>query len=186
MGQTSTFNMPKLRKWVLGYCYGRVLNVFGGFVRLQKEDTVFIHNDLEPLIDADCHYDAKDLDRFFPKESFDCAILDPPYTNFQAVHFYRGRMVKDISAVRDAVDKLIKSGGRVISLCYNTTGMSMQRGYQKEAILIVNMGGSHNDLLTLVERKTSSRDTLLETSSSGSLGSASRSSSPIQAQLQHG
>ena len=155
MPSVNTFTMPKLRKWVLGMCQGKVLNVFGGKTKLSRfyNKGKIIHNDLNPDIDSDTHYNAMEIDYFFPRSSFDTAILDPPYTMYQAVHSYDGYRCQDITRVRNAVDKLVRSGGIVISLGYNSTGMSHRRGYKKSALLIVNSGGSHNDTMVLVEKK---------------------------------
>jgi hypothetical protein len=47
----------------------------------------------------------------------------------------------------------LRPGGRVLSLGFNSTGMSDSRGFDKEAILMVNCGGSHNDYIVMSERQ---------------------------------
>jgi len=148
-----TFERPKVRKWVLKHCHGRVLNAFGGETRLDKYyPGEIIHNDLDPNIDADYHFDAMELDKHFPENSFDTVILDPPFTMEQVTRSHYGAMVKDISRVRDAVKTIIKPNGTIISLGYNSTGMGKIRGCKKTHLLIVNGGSSHNDVIVLVER----------------------------------
>jgi hypothetical protein len=154
MPRKYTFEQPKLRAWILSYCQGRVLNVFGGTTILEKDGCEFVTNDMNPDIPAAFHFDATELAQHLPEHSFDTILLDPPYTMFQAVHSYHGVMCQDITAVRNTTDRLLKPNGVVISLGYNTTGMSAKRGYEKLAILICNNGGSHNDILTLVEQKS--------------------------------
>lgn len=153
MPSIDTFKMKKLRQWILKWCQGRILNVFGGRTRLSEYNGEILHNDLNQEIEADTHYDALFIDRYFEPESFDTIILDPPYSMFQAVHSYNGFRCQDITRVRKAIDKLLKNGGIVISLGWNSTGMSKKRGYEKLAICIVSSGGSHNDIIITVERK---------------------------------
>ena len=153
MPNTDTFKMKKLRMWILKFLMGRVLNAFGGNTRLDEYNGEIVHNDINPKVDADTYYDALFIDKYFEPKSFDTIILDPPYSIFQAVHYYDDFRCQDITRVRNAVDKLLKNGGFVISLGWNSTGMGKKRGYEKLAILLVSCGGSHNDFIVTVERK---------------------------------
>ena len=153
-----TFEMPKLRTWVLKQCSGTVLNLFGGKTRLNNYyPNKIIYNDKNMEIDADYHYDALEIGSHFPEESFDSVIFDPPYTMYQAVHNYDGHMIQDITACRNSLSQLLKPGGIIISLGYNSTGMGKHRGYKKTKILLVNNGASHNDIIILVEKKVQSK-----------------------------
>jgi len=153
MPNTSTFEMLKLRKWLIEWCNGKILNVFGGKTKLVIPNCEIIHNDINKNIESDTYIDALFIDKFFEHNTFNTIILDPPYTFFQTIHYYEGFRCQDITRVRNAVDKLLKKNGIVISLGYNSTGMNNKRGYKKLAILLVNCGGSHNDIIVLVERK---------------------------------
>lgn len=157
MGHTMTFEMPKLRKWVLTNLSGKILNVFGGSTNLQPYFSgKIISNDINKEAPTDFHYDAMRINKYFPKHSFDGAIIDPPYSMYQATESYgcSNKIVQRISLVRDAVDYLLKPGATVVTLGYNSTGMGSKRGYVKKRILLVNLGGSHNDIIVIVERKT--------------------------------
>lgn len=158
MPSIDTFQMPKLRTWVLKQCCGRTLNLFGGKTRLNKYYSgEIIHNDINPEIDADYHYDALEIGKHFPEEFFDSVIFDPPYTMYQAIHSYNGHMIQDVTACRNSLTPLLKSGGIIVSLGYNSTGMGNHRGFKKTKILLVNNGGSHNDIIVLVEKKVQSK-----------------------------
>ena len=150
-----TFKMPKLRKFVLDNCSGNCLNVFGGIVRLEKKGVNFVHNDLNYHLSPapDCSFDAMEIDKHFPENSFDTIILDPPYSMYQAIHSYKGIKCQDITRVKDAVNRLLKVNGIIITLGWNSTGMCKNRGFVIENILLVNSGGSHNDIIIVVERK---------------------------------
>lgn len=146
-----TFQMPKLRQWVEDRLEGSVLNLFGGVVRLPNA----IHNDINTdLLDTDdLNRDAFDLAAWRDLYSaFDCVVFDPPYSAHQAVVSYGTKKAQMVTHARDVVEYVLKPGGRVISLGFNSTGMSASRGFDKESILLVNCGGSHNDYIVMSER----------------------------------
>lgn len=151
-----TFQMPKLRGWVESRLEGSVLNLFGGVVRLTPpEGGMVVHNDIEPglLHDGDLNRDAYCLEQWMDHPGcFDTVIFDPPYSAHQAVVSYGTKKAQRVTHARDVVEYVLKPGGRVISLGFNSTGMSASRGFQKEHILMVNCGGSHNDYLIICER----------------------------------
>jgi len=157
MPSIHTFQMPKLRKWTVKHLHGRVLNVFGGITRLDPYyPGEIVHNDLNEDIDADFHYDALEINKYFKKDSFDTIILDPPYSFHQIVVSYNGIGVRSISRVKNAVHELIRPEGTVITFGYNSTGMGKKRGYKKTHLLLVNSGAGHNDIIVVVERKVQS------------------------------
>lgn len=145
-----TFQMPKVRAWVEERLEGKVLNLFGGVTRLTGD----IHyNDINEDLAADTRKDAYDLAQWQEfKDVFDTVLLDPPYTAFQAVKTYGARKAQQVTHAREVTEYVLRPGGRVISLGFNSTGMSEMRGFEKEAILLVNSGGSHNDTIVMSER----------------------------------
>jgi hypothetical protein len=154
-----TFQMPKLREWVENRLEGDVLNLFGGVTRLTHPlhnpvmGRVILYNDLNPDLQADFRKDAYDLTQWRELEgAFDTVVFDPPYTAYQAVKTY-GRKAQLVSHARDVVEFVLRPGGRVVSLGFNSTGMSESRGFYKEAVALVNCGGSHNDYLLVSERR---------------------------------
>jgi hypothetical protein len=148
-----TFQMPKLRSWVESRLEGRVLNLFGGVTKLTPPaGGAVVTNDLY-LPEADYQRDACDLTQWLDSEhEFDTVVFDPPYSDFQAVKTYGVKKAQKVTHARDVVEYVLRPGGRVISLGFNSTGMSASRGFVKEEILLVNCGGSHNDILVVSER----------------------------------
>lgn len=150
-----TFQMPKLRGWVEERIEGVTLNMFGGVTQLvHPTGGTIIHNEINEDIPADDRRDAYDLSKWTGLEqAFDTVVFDPPYTAFQAVRTYGGKKAQEVSHARDVVEYVLRPGGRVISLGFNSTGMSESRGFGKESILLVNCGGSHNDIIVMSERR---------------------------------
>lgn len=146
--------MPKLRAWIESRLAGDVLNLFGGVTKLTPpEGGSIITNDLNDDLDADIRLDAYDLTKWTDyANKFDTVIFDPPYTAYQAIKTY-GRKAQLVSHARDVVEFVLRPGGRVLSLGFNSTGMSASRGFEKEAIAMVNCGGSHNDYILMSERR---------------------------------
>jgi hypothetical protein len=147
-----TFQMPKLRGWVESRLEGDVLNLFGGITRFPNS----VHNDLNPdlVLGGDLTRDACDLSQWLDSHNrFDTVIFDPPYSAHQAIVSYGTKRAQKVTHARDVVEYVLRPRGRVISLGFNSTGMSESRGFEKEALLVVNCGGSHNDFLVLSERR---------------------------------
>lgn len=151
-----TFQMPKLRAWVESRLEGDVLNLFGGVTKLVHPSGGDIDsNDINEDIPADLRIDAYNLDKWAEMgQSYQTVVFDPPYTAYQAIKTYGGKHAQCVSHARDVVEYVLRPGGRVISLGFNSTGMSSGRGFTKEAILLVNCGGSHNDIIVVSERHT--------------------------------
>jgi hypothetical protein len=151
-----TFQMPKLRGWVEARLEGKVLNLFGGVTKLTSPNGGCVYsNDNNPDIKADFNYDACDLMPWQGlQHEFDTVVFDPPYSDFQAVKTYGVKKAQKVTHARDVVEYVLRPGGRVISLGFNSTGMGLSRGYEKEGLLLVNCGGSHNDYIVLSERHT--------------------------------
>ena len=163
MPNIHTFQMPKLRKWMLQWMQGEVLNVFAGETKLKEYPGKIIYNDINPNFKCDCHFDVSEIAEHFAAESFDTILFDPPYTHFQGVHYYEGKLCRDINRAKAQCDILLKHGGIAISFGYNSTGFGKKNGFKKKAILLVNCGAGHNDIIVTVERKIQRK--LLEASS---------------------
>jgi len=81
----------------------RVLQPFGGRAELGYR------LDLDPLCEPDLVADAHELP--FEDESFDCVILDPPYSDGEALELYGvTRKLEPAKYVREAV-RVLKPGG---------------------------------------------------------------------------
>ena len=156
MPKSLTFFMKPVEELCLKYIQkaSRILIPFAGEFRFAsnnlfgKKEFIYIDNreDLpEPYLHGDCLSIMESI-----SEKYDLILSDPPFSFFQAIHTYHQQ------CCRELYDSLLIGGGHVISLGFNSTGMSAQRGYLKKELLIINQGGSHNDLLILVEQKLTS------------------------------
>jgi len=137
-----TFEQPKLKKWVEKWCIGKTLNLFAGKVLLDIDE---YRVDIDKNCSADYYGDAYEF-LLNTNIKFDTIILDPPYNIRKAREKYEGRWIGKLTKIKNIIK--IK---RVISLGYDTVGMSKSRGYIKKAICVVCHGGDHNDTLCLVE-----------------------------------
>lgn len=92
---SATFEEPNLRRFVLTYMKGRVLNACAGPTSLADyyTDGQIIRNDINPTIEADLHVDVAKLASNFEENSFDTIIYDPPWSNYQSNMRYDGYMV---------------------------------------------------------------------------------------------
>jgi hypothetical protein len=152
-----TFEQPKLKAWVEKWCVGRVLNLFAGKTLLTVDE---FRVDIDTDNTADYHGDsvefAESLAEVFGP--FDTLILDPPYNvrkgrekyEKDGKTYHKGRL----TIIKDAIIPALSPRARVISLGYDTVGMSASRGFDKIAICLVCHSGDHNDTLCLVEQRS--------------------------------
>jgi hypothetical protein len=150
-----TFEQPQLKEWVEQQCDGYVLNLFAGKVRLEEVDELRV--DIDPDTPADYHMDAYE---FVMREQergtiYDTVLLDPPYNLRKSREKYDGRWIGAFTKIKNVLPSILAPEGRVITLGYDTVGMSKSRGFEKIAVCVVCHGGDHNDTLVVVERKVS-------------------------------
>lgn len=84
-------------------------------------------------------------------------IFDPPFSPRQAKECYGINAVRFTSLVRqlkDEVARITAPSGHVISCGWNSNGMGKGRGFVQVEIKLVAHGGSHNDTIVTVERKS--------------------------------
>jgi len=142
-----TFEQPKLKAWVETWCDGKVLNLFAGKVKLNVDE---YRVDIDESMNPDVVMDAYDFVTTTDMK-FDTIILDPPYNIRKAREKYEGRWIGKLTKVKNELVDLLNDGGKVISLGYDTVGMSKSRGFEKIGICVVCHGGDHNDTLGIVE-----------------------------------
>lgn len=134
----------------------RVLVPYAGFTRFpQSHGQTIIYIDTEsnlplPYVQDDVVHVMETLRD--EDASFDIVVLDPPYSSHQSVHTYHGAKRIDISYVKDLARDL--RARAVITCGYNSNGMGKTRGYTKEKMLVVAMGGEHNDYIVVLEKRT--------------------------------
>lgn len=134
-----TFQDPVMRDWVEQRLEGRVLNLFAGKTVLRHDDEI-VRNDIDEEIDADYHFDAINVGEHFPDNSFDTVVLDPPYSLYTANQYYDGEYVgQDVmSQMKDALATIIRPGGKLLQLGYNTTGMGRRRRFKRTEVAVFN------------------------------------------------
>lgn len=142
-----TFQQPKLRKWVESWCRGKVLNLFAGRTMLCVDE---YRVDSNPAMKSDWCGDALE----FLKNTnlkFQSVILDPPYTLRHAINKYEGHFIGGLKRLKDLVPRVLLPSARVISLGYDSVGMSKSRGFKKLALCLVCHSGAYRDTITIVE-----------------------------------
>jgi hypothetical protein len=144
-----TFEMPKLKEWVESWCIGRVLNLFAGKTRLAVNETrVDIENEYAP----DYHMDAFQFVTTWQGEPFGTIVFDPPYNLRKSREKYgEGKYIGSATKIKNELPRILRVGGRIITLGYDTVGMANKRGFRKLAVCLICHGGDHNDTLGLVE-----------------------------------
>lgn len=168
MPSHDTLSVPAMKGFAQRYLLGDVDSVdpFARNCRLAS-----VTNDLNPETAAQYHMDALDFCALLEREGrvFDVAIYDPPYSPRQVSECYNsvGRecTMHDTQSSfwtksRDALDRIIRPGGIVISFGWNTNGMGKKRGYEIVDLLLVAHGGAHNDTICIAERKLARPPTL--------------------------
>ena len=143
------------------YAKGTVVDPFARNSTWAKEYS----NDLNPETAAKYHMDACEFLEMLVRDGVqaDCVVFDPPFSPRQIKECYEsvGKKMGQMDAFRthwkperDAINKLLKFGGVVLSFGWNTIGMGHGRGYTPEELLVVCHGPGHNDTLVFVERKS--------------------------------
>lgn len=123
-------------------------------------------NDINPATTAQSHQDAEAFLRALADDGTiaDLALFDPPYSPRQVSEHYKaaglqvtgedtqnGRLYR---RVRDAIDRLMRPGGIVLSFGWQSVGMGVNRGYELFETMLVAHGGGHNDTICIAERKS--------------------------------
>jgi hypothetical protein len=144
-----TFEQPELKTWTEAQCQGKVLNLFAGKTRLSVDE---YRVDISPEHGPDLVSDAFDFVTSTGMK-FDTIILDPPYNLRKSREKYQGRYVGSFTKIKNAIPAILNDNGIVITYGYDTVGMGRNRGFRKEAVLVVCHNGDHNDTLVVLDRK---------------------------------
>lgn len=125
-------------------------------------------NDLNPNTLAKWHMQA---DAFLQKLiddniKADFVILDPPYSPRQIAEYYKDLGIPVTmqttqnaplyAKVKNLSRQLIKPGGHIITLGWNSMGMGKKNGFETVEILLVCHGGAQNDTICVVDKKVHS------------------------------
>ena len=150
-----TFATKMVREVVLDAVDGRVLNAYAGETRLDeyKRGLEVVRNDLDKEIDADLHVDVREIDHHFDAESFDAAVLDPPFDPGRAAKLYEGWHGQEYSNARDAVGRLVRPGGTAVELGWNSWGLADKDGWERVEHHIYRQASFKGDVQLVVDRK---------------------------------
>lgn len=126
-----------------------------------------IKNDLNPEFnDRNTH--NMDALSFLKKHThnriYKGCLFDPPYSITQATECYKsfGKEFLEINVsnmkywaeCKNEIGKLLKKDGIVICCGWSSNGLGINRGFEMIEMLVVAHGGSKNDTIVTVERKT--------------------------------
>lgn len=140
-----------------------------GFANESKIAT--ITNDLNPEYNTDYHLDALDFFLMFQDNSIDGILYDPPYSLRQVSECYKGfgkqvTMETTQASWRskhiDEISRILKPNGICICFGWNSSGVGKERGFSLLEILLVPHGGSKNDTIVTVEKKSYTNQNLFK------------------------
>ena len=148
-----TFGTRMVREVVLDHVHGRVLNACAGETKLEKRGCTFVRNDLNDEVDADTHVDVREISDHFENESFDAAILDPPFDPGRAAKLYEGMHANGYRSARVEVAELLRPGGTLVELGWNSYGLGDADGWNRQAWYIYPQSSFKADIHLTVDRK---------------------------------
>ena len=148
-----TFGTRMVREIVLDHVSGRVLNACAGKTRLQKRGCEFFRNDIDESRDADLHVDVREIHQHLEAETFDAAILDPPFDPGRAAKLYEGWHGQEYASSRDAVGELVCPGGTVVELGWNSWSLSDKNGWEAVEHHIFRQSSFKGDVHLTVDRR---------------------------------
>ena len=163
MPNSNTFSIPPISELVTRYiakeCKDKVIvDPFANDCRIGT-----ITNDLNPKYNTTYHLDALDFLKMLDDESADIVLYDPPYSLRQVKECYEGVGITVTSEHTksswrakhlDEIKRILKPNGLCLCFGWNTNGVGKTRGFEMIEILVVAHGGSKNDTLCTVERKS--------------------------------
>lgn len=148
-----TFATKMVRDVVLDAVHGRVLNACAGQTKLEKRGCEFVRNDIDESVDADLHVDVRELHEHFEPESFDSAILDPPFDPGRAAKLYEGWQGAEYSTARDSVGELVRRGGTVAELGWNSYSLGDKDGWETVAWFIYPQASFKGDVHLTIDQR---------------------------------
>lgn len=116
-------------------------------------------NDIEEDRPTTHHLDALEFLKSFKDNALDGVIFDPPYSVEMCLRHYTPRQkgtagrAEYWAKCKDEMKRIVKPGGKTISMCWDSTGVGKKRGFEITRILLVCHGACHNDTIITVENK---------------------------------
>ena len=114
-----------------------------------------ITNDINPNTKAKYHFDALKFLKGIDSNVAGLILFDPPFSESQSERKYGTSNLyssdsNKISLIQNEFSRILKPGGYVIKLGYNSTKI---KNLEIIETLIVNFGGSRNDVIITVQKK---------------------------------
>lgn len=162
MPNAETFSIRPIGEFVRRYLAEAKVSV-DPFAR--NRDWATHTNDINRNTSAQAHMDAEEFLIYLAERGVvaDLVLFDPPYSPRQVSEHYKaaGREVTSEDTqngrlyrrVRNAIERVIRPGGVVLSFGWQSIGMGLARGYLPLEILLVPHGGGHNDTICFAEKK---------------------------------
>lgn len=148
-----TFGTKMIRDIVLDEVHGRVLNACAGETKLRKRGCEFVRNDIDKDRDADLHVDVREIHRHFENQSFDSAVLDPPFDPGRAAKLYEGWHGSEYASARDAVGELVRPGGTVVELGWNSYGLGDKKGWERQGWYVYPQASFKGDIHLTIDQR---------------------------------
>lgn len=150
-----TFEVPPIKELVRRYTEDGVgwIDPFAG-----ENSPAEVTNDIEGRT-ARYKMDALDFLRTRGNNTAKGCIFDPPYSVEQCLRKYTPKhngtagRAEYWARCKDEIARIVKSGGIVISFCWDSVGMGKNRGFEIVEIRLVCHGACHNDTIITVDRK---------------------------------
>ena len=141
-----------------------------GFANQSKLAT--IRNDLNSEYDTEYNLDALQFFKNYSDNTIDGVLFDPPYSITQASQCYKdyGKDKLEINVsnmgywaeIKNNILRILKPNGIAICFGWNSNGIGKERGFSLLEILLVPHGGSKNDTIVTVEKKSYTNQNLFK------------------------
>lgn len=149
-----TFSMKSVKRLLSDEMEGCWADPFAGLFSPAQ-----VRNDIEDSRNAEFSLDALEFLQSRPSGSFDGVLFDPPYSVEQCLRRYTPRKKGTAGRAeywrccKDEISRIVRPGGKVISFCWDSTGIGKTRGFEICRVLLICHGACHNDTICTVETK---------------------------------
>ena len=114
-----------------------------------------VTNDINPNTKAKHNLDALEFLKGIKSNSAGLILFDPPFSDTQNERKYGTSNLyssdsNKISLIQNEFSRILKPGGYVIKLAYNSTKI---KNLEIIETMIINFGGSRNDVIVTIQKK---------------------------------
>jgi len=150
-----TFSSEKIKHWAERHLHGTVCNLCAGPTQLDHDGPI-LRNDIDADIQTDLSIDAQLIASCLPDSSVDTVVFDPPFSERQARETYdvaESQYLPPGGAVLHEIDRILKPGGTLVQIGFQTPGMPPEFDYERSTYTIFNLLGRQHDWIGVVEEK---------------------------------